>query len=73
MSQENVDMVRRAYEAYNRGDIDGGLRTSAPTAGTPPPERSPTVLASFTDARATRSSSGGCEASSTTLKPRSTS
>ena len=25
MSQENVDMMRRAYEAYNRGDIDEGL------------------------------------------------
>ena len=25
MSQENVDMVQRAFEAWNRGDIDGYL------------------------------------------------
>ena len=30
MSQENVEMMRRAYEAYNRGDIDGGLSDFAP-------------------------------------------
>jgi uncharacterized protein len=25
MAQENVDLVRGAYEAFNRGDIDGAL------------------------------------------------
>jgi ketosteroid isomerase-like protein len=25
MSQENVEIVRRAYEALNRGDVDGAL------------------------------------------------
>jgi uncharacterized protein len=30
MSQENVEMVRRAYEAYNRGDIDGAVSDFAP-------------------------------------------
>ena len=25
MTQENVEIVRRAYEAFNRGDIDGAL------------------------------------------------
>jgi len=25
MSQENLDLVQRAYEAWNRGDIDGAL------------------------------------------------
>jgi ketosteroid isomerase-like protein len=25
MSQENVDMVQRAFEAWNRGDIEGNL------------------------------------------------
>jgi ketosteroid isomerase-like protein len=25
MSQENVELVRRAYEAFNKGDIDGAL------------------------------------------------
>jgi hypothetical protein len=30
MSQENVEMVRRAYEAYTRGDIDGAVADFAP-------------------------------------------
>jgi uncharacterized protein len=25
MSQENVELVRRGYEAYNRGDLDGAV------------------------------------------------
>ena len=29
MSQENVELVRRAYEAFNRGDIDGALAVLA--------------------------------------------
>src|SRR5436190_21126016 len=30
MSQENVEIVRRAYEAYSRGDIDGTVSDFAP-------------------------------------------
>jgi uncharacterized protein len=30
MSQENVEIARRAYEAFNRGDIDGLLDLCAP-------------------------------------------
>src|SRR4029450_12225709 len=30
MSEENVEMVRRGYEAFNRGDIDGVLDLCAP-------------------------------------------
>jgi ketosteroid isomerase-like protein len=30
MSQENVDLVRRAFEAYSRGDIDGAVSDFAP-------------------------------------------
>jgi uncharacterized protein len=30
MSQENVEMVRRAYEAFNRGDSDGIVADLAP-------------------------------------------
>jgi ketosteroid isomerase-like protein len=30
MSQENMEMVRRAYEAYSRGDIDGAVADFAP-------------------------------------------
>ena len=26
MSQENVEAIRRGYEAWNGGDVDGGLR-----------------------------------------------
>ena len=33
MSQENVEVVRRIYEAYNRGDIEGMLALADP-----PPE-----------------------------------
>jgi ketosteroid isomerase-like protein len=31
MSEENVEMVRRGYEAYNRGDLDGMVADFAPT------------------------------------------
>jgi ketosteroid isomerase-like protein len=30
MSQENVDMLRRGFEAYSRGDIDGAVSDFAP-------------------------------------------
>jgi uncharacterized protein len=30
MSQENVEMVRRAFDAYNRGDVDAALADFAP-------------------------------------------
>jgi ketosteroid isomerase-like protein len=29
MSEENVELVRRAYEAFNRGDMDGALAVLA--------------------------------------------
>jgi ketosteroid isomerase-like protein len=32
MSQENVETVRRAYEALNRGDLDGALADVHPDA-----------------------------------------
>jgi ketosteroid isomerase-like protein len=32
MSQENVEIVRRNTDAYNRGDLDGVLETWAPDA-----------------------------------------
>jgi uncharacterized protein len=31
MSQENVELARRAYEAFNRGDLDGLVADFAPT------------------------------------------
>ena len=31
MSQENVEIVRRGYEAYNRGDPEGTVADFAPT------------------------------------------
>jgi uncharacterized protein len=30
MSRENVEMARRGYEAFNRGDIDGAVADFAP-------------------------------------------
>jgi uncharacterized protein len=30
MSEENVEMARRGYEAFNRGDIDGAVADFAP-------------------------------------------
>ena len=30
MSQENVEIVRRAFEAYNRGDLDAAVADFAP-------------------------------------------
>jgi ketosteroid isomerase-like protein len=30
MSQENVELVRAAYDAYNRGDLDAALKDAAP-------------------------------------------
>jgi ketosteroid isomerase-like protein len=32
MSQENMELVRRAIDAYNRGDVDGFLENWAPDA-----------------------------------------
>jgi len=32
MLQENVEIVRRAIEAFNRGDFDGALQDAAPDA-----------------------------------------
>ena len=32
MSRENLELVRRATDAYNRGDLDGFLRDWAPDA-----------------------------------------
>jgi ketosteroid isomerase-like protein len=29
MSQENVEVIRRAYEALNRGDLDGAVEDAA--------------------------------------------
>jgi ketosteroid isomerase-like protein len=31
MSQENVELARRAYEAFNRGDLDGMVADFAST------------------------------------------
>jgi ketosteroid isomerase-like protein len=31
MSQENVELARRAYEAFNRGDLEGMVADLAPT------------------------------------------
>jgi ketosteroid isomerase-like protein len=31
MSEENVEMARRGYEAYNRGDFDAAVADFAPT------------------------------------------
>ena len=28
MSQENVEIVRRGYDAFNRGDIEGVIETA---------------------------------------------
>src|SRR5262245_47838993 len=41
MSEENVEMIRRAFEAYERGDLDAAVADIAPeceyvTAGTVP-------------------------------------
>ena len=30
MSQENVEIVRAAVDAYNRGDVDGAFKDAAP-------------------------------------------
>jgi ketosteroid isomerase-like protein len=32
MSQENVEIVRRGYEALNRGDVEGMIETTEPHA-----------------------------------------
>ena len=30
MSEENVELVRKAYEAFNRGDVEGAVANIAP-------------------------------------------
>ena len=37
MSQENVEIMRRAYAAFNRGDIDGMVADVAPDFEYVPP------------------------------------
>jgi ketosteroid isomerase-like protein len=41
MSEENVEIVRRAYEAFNRGDRDGAVADLAPNAEYIPSEAFP--------------------------------
>jgi uncharacterized protein len=41
MSEENVEIVRRAYEAFNRGDRDGAVADVAPNAEYIPSEAFP--------------------------------
>ena len=47
MSQENVELVRRAYEAFNRGDIDGALAVLAPDFEYTPSGAIPGVTATY--------------------------
>ena len=41
MSQENVEIARRCYEAVNRGDVEAIFSMSDPTVEFEPPERAP--------------------------------
>ena len=71
MSKENVELVRRAYEAYGRGDTDGAVADFAPDCRYTAAGTIPDRIGSFTDPRDTSSSSAGYEASSTRFSPRS--
>ena len=62
MSQENVEMVHRANEAFNRGDIDGGRRSDPDCRYTAVGNSRPYGV--FHGHEGSRSSSAGCEASS---------
>ena len=43
MSEENVEVVRRAYEAFNRRDWDAAFRDQAPDVEYTTPPRGPTA------------------------------
>jgi uncharacterized protein len=43
MSQENVEAVRRMYEAFNRGDVDGARESLHPDAELHQPPEAPDV------------------------------
>ena len=45
MSQENVEMVRAAYEAMSRGDWDAAFEEAEPDVELVPPDRSPSQRA----------------------------
>jgi len=51
MSQENVEMVRAGYDAFNRGDIEAALSPLHPTSsgGPPPMNRSRSRIGVTTD------------------------
>ncbi len=42
MSQENVEIVRRCYEAMSQGDLDAAFNTAEPDLELIPPGQSPT-------------------------------
>jgi ketosteroid isomerase-like protein len=44
MSEENVEVVRRMYNAFHGGDIDGALSHFDPKCWSTPPMPDPTTL-----------------------------
>ena len=60
MSQENIEIVRRGFEAGNRGDLDGGSQTSRRIASTSLATFTLEPPASIEGLRHTSGSSVGC-------------
>jgi ketosteroid isomerase-like protein len=66
MSRENVETLRRAYEAYNRGDIDAAVADTPRTPNMSLSGPSPESATYFPDPRVTSESSPGFGTRSTT-------
>jgi ketosteroid isomerase-like protein len=73
MSQENVEAIRRAYEAYNRGDLESMVVDIAPEFEYETTGAVPGTRAVYSGPEGWREFAAGCARSSTTPALRSTS
>ena len=72
MSEENVEIIRRAYEAYERGDLDAAVADIAPDVSTSRQEPFRDAPAPTGGLRATRTLWRGWTRSSATPTRKST-
>ena len=64
MSQENVEIVRRGFDAYQRGDLDAAVTDLAQDCEFVPTGALPEAVACIGGLRATSGSSAGSRTSS---------
>jgi ketosteroid isomerase-like protein len=60
MSQENIEIVRRGFEAGNRGDLDGAVADFAPDCEYIPSDVHPGAAGVYRGPEAYKRFIGGC-------------